>query len=393
MAEYGITDKGFSRKRLDLLLQELNSEVKAIFGENFNVSPESPDGQINGVVSESNANLWEIAEEAYNAFNPSLAKGNTLSNLVQINGITRIAAKASRALLTASGTAGTVIPQNSIVKTSDTEVEFLTEQQVTILSGGSVDVFASATITGPIQALAGTLTEIETPITGWDSVTNTEDAILGNDEETDPELRARRRRSVARDAQSIIDSIRAEILAVAGVTQLVILENDTSADPDAQGLPAHSIQAVVLGGEDANIARAIFLKKTLGANTFGEVTVNIQDTQGFDHPINFSRPVEVPIYVVVNITVIDEFPAEGPEQIKQAIVDYVNGDLVTGRGFFLGDDVIHSELYTPINTVPGFTVDDLFIGTSASPTTDNDIPIDITELATFDIANIEVVES
>jgi predicted oxidoreductase (fatty acid repression mutant protein) len=29
------------------------------------------------LVSESNANLWEIAEESYNAFNPSAATGVT----------------------------------------------------------------------------------------------------------------------------------------------------------------------------------------------------------------------------------------------------------------------------------------------------------------------------
>jgi hypothetical protein len=84
MSDYGVSSTGFKRKRLNLLLEELNSEVKAIFGDNFNVSPESPDGQINGVVSESNANLWELAEEAYNAFNPKAASGVTLRNLVQL---------------------------------------------------------------------------------------------------------------------------------------------------------------------------------------------------------------------------------------------------------------------------------------------------------------------
>lgn len=67
MSEFGISAEGFKRKRLDQLLAELNDEVKSIFGDNFNVSPESPDGQVNGTISESNANLWEIAEESYNA--------------------------------------------------------------------------------------------------------------------------------------------------------------------------------------------------------------------------------------------------------------------------------------------------------------------------------------
>ena len=131
MSDYGISSTGFKRKRLNLLLEELNAEVKSIFGENFNVSPESPDGQINGVVSESNANLWEIAEEAYNAFNPKAASGATLSNLVQLNGITRLPATKTRAELNLTGDSGTVIPAGSLVSTADTGDQLATESTVT----------------------------------------------------------------------------------------------------------------------------------------------------------------------------------------------------------------------------------------------------------------------
>ena len=65
MSDYGITETGFKRKRLDQILDELNGAVKAVFGDNFNVSPESPDGQINGVIAEVFANLWEGFEESY----------------------------------------------------------------------------------------------------------------------------------------------------------------------------------------------------------------------------------------------------------------------------------------------------------------------------------------
>ena len=389
MSNYGITSEGFKRKRLDQLLEELNDEVKSIFGDNFNVSPESPDGQINGVISESNANLWEIAEDSYNAFNPSAAIGVTLSNLVQLNGITRLAATSSRAQLTLTGTAGTVVPDGSLVSTSDTGDQFSTEVSVTLDGAGNGSVFASAINTGPITALSGTITEIDTPITGWSSVNNLSDAQVGTNEETDVELRSRRERSVARDAQAIIDAILAGVANVEGVTQTVVLENDTNST-DPNGLPPHSFQVIAVGGIDEEIANVIWLKKPAGILSFGSTTVQIIDSQGIPHDISFSRSTTVDIYVEVDLTTYPEYPANGDELIKKAIVDYANGDLVAGRGFSLADDVIYTRLYTPINSVQGHEIDALRIGTSPNPTGTDNIAIGATETSQFLTVNITV---
>ena len=389
MSDFAISDTGFKRKRLDQLLSELNSAVQAVFGENFNVSPESPDGQINGVVSESNANLWEIAEEAYNAFNPSSAVGVTLSNLVQLNGLTRKEATFSRARVDITGVGLTLIPAGSTISTSDTSSTFTTIEDLTLSAGGIGSVFVDSTVTGSIIALAGTLTIIDTPVTGWDTVTNPLDATLGSNEETDVELRARRENSVARDAQAIIDAIFAAISAVPDVTQVVVLENDTNV-VDGNGQAPHSTHAIVVGGDDAEIAEAYFLKRTPGITTIGSTTVPVLDNQGIPHDTSFSRPTLIPIYVIVNLTIFPDYPGNGDEVIKQAIVDYANGDLILGRGFSLAEEVIYSELFTPINTVQGHSVDSLFIGIAPVPTGTANIPIAFDETSSFVIANITV---
>ena len=389
MSDFGISTTGFKRKRLDQLLEELNDEVKSIFGNNFNVSPESPDGQINGVISESNANLWEIAEESYNAYNPSSSSGVSLSNLVQLNGITRAEATPSSSILTLTGDSSTVIPVGSLVSTNDTKVQFITESEVILDGGGNGTVKANANITGPIIALASTITVIDTPITGWSTVTNSLDAIIGTDEETDPELRSRRERSVARDAQAIVDAIFAEVRAVSGVTQTAVLENDTDT-VDGNGLPPHSVHVIAVGGDDQDIGEAIFIKKTLGATPFGTTTVQVLDDQNIQHSMSFSRPTEIDIFVVVNLTTFSGYPSDGDDQIKQAIVDYANGDLIEGRGFSLGEDVIHSQIYTPINSIQGHTVDSMFIKISSPADQTADITISITEISKFTITNITV---
>lgn len=388
MSDYGISATGFKRKRLDLLLNELNTEVKAIFGDNFNVSPESPDGQINGVISGSNADLWEIAEVSYNAFNPSAASGVVLSNLVQLNGITRLAATPSTVTLTLYGTPGTTIVASSSFSTVDTNDTFLTDEEVVIGSGGSVTVKATADSTGAIQAVSGSITEIDNPISGLSSVTNLEDAVEGTDEETDVELRARRARSVARNAQAIVDSIYAEVAAVSGVTKVVVTENDTEFT-DANGLPPHSFHVVAIGGDDSEIAEAIFIKKSI-ASTYGTTTISVTDSQGFPHDINFSRPTEVPIYVEIDLTTYPDYPSNGDDLIKQAVVDYANGELVQGRGFSLGEQVVLSRLYTPINSVQGHEIDAVRIGKLPSPTESENISINPTEISLFSIDNIVI---
>ena len=47
--------------------------------------------------------------------------------------------------------------------------------------------------------------------------------------------------------------------------------------------------------------------------------------------------------------------------IAANIVEYANGNLVEGEGFFLSDDVIQSRLFTPVNSVPGHDIISIFI--------------------------------
>ena len=48
------------------------------------------------------------------------------------------------------------------------------------------------------------------------------------------------------------------------------------------------------------------------------------DSQGIANPISFSRPIDVDIYVHVEVTIVNRntFPDNAAEQIKQNIVDF-----------------------------------------------------------------------
>lgn len=389
MSSHGLTDQGFNRKRLDEILTDINSDTAAVFGENFDVDPDSPQGQQNGLLSGSFADLWEIAEAAYNAFRPTAAVKASLSELVQLNNITRQAATPSTVSLTLGGTDGTIIPSGSQAQTSDTNQVFATLTDVTI-TGGIAIVDAASVNLGPIGAVAGSINTITTPVTGWDTVTNPLDADLGTEEESDEDLRVRRKNSVSINAQNVIDAIFARVSNVPGVSSTTVLENDTSADPDANGLVAHSFEVIVQGGDNNEIAETIYITKPAGISTNGNVTVNVTDSQGFAKPIKLTRPTAINIFVQVDGTKGPNYPTDGDDQIKQAIVDYAAGQLVDDRGFGVGDDVITSELYVPANIVDDVSISALQIGLSAGAVGTANIPIDLRELSDWDTTRIAV---
>jgi len=386
---FGITDTGFNRKRLDDILVDKNDAIRAVFGVDVNLTPQSPDGQLSGILADSDAALWELIEDAYNAFNPDGVTGVQQDNLVELNGINRLPATSTTAALDLVGLANLVIPAGVIVATA-TGVQFAIPNQVQLDGAGiATGVPSNAVIAGNVAALAGTITTIVTAISGWTSVTNPADAIPGTNEETDSDLRVRRQASVAFPSQSILDGIFAAISNVAGVESVTVLENDTNV-VDSNGQDPHSVQAVVKGGADQDIADALFFKKAAGISTVGTTTIAVVDTQGISHDINFQRPVEIDIFVIVNVTQTTGYPVTGDADITQAIIDYANGDLIAGRGFGVNQDVIHSEIYTPVNRTPGMTVDSIFIDTSASPSATADIPIAFNEISNFITANITV---
>ena len=244
-------------------------------------------------------------------------------------------------------------------------------------------VDAVATEPGPLPALAGTVTQIVTPILGWDSVTNPTAASLGRFRETDEELRLRFANTKFTRGINTIDSISSDVSLVEGVTSVLVYENDTNAT-DANGLPPHSFLVVAVGGTQQSIAQAIYVNKPSGIQSFGNIETDILDSQGIPHTIGFSRPTLVDIFIDMQITTDEDFPVGGEELIREAILAYAVDNLL------VSDDVFLSRLYTPINQIPGHRVDSLQIGLSVPGLGTSNITIGFDEIANFIKSNITI---
>ena len=246
--------------------------------------------------------------------------------------------------------------------------------------------------TGPVQAPAGTLTNIISPLLGWDSITNPIDAELGRNLETDTELRIRRRISLAIAGATTLPAIRSALLALSSVEAAVVIENDTTVT-DGDGRPAKSFEAIVLGGTDEDIARTIWEDKPIGIETHGDVSVVHTDELGVPRTINFSRPTEIYTHLRISYTINPEetFPtATGENAILQAA-------LATGNNLSIGDDVIPARFFGPIySTVNGIGELTVEVATSAGPLDPpgayqtTTLSIGSTEVSSFDSSRIIV---
>lgn len=236
---------------------------------------------------------------------------------------------------------------------------------------------------GPYPAATGAIDTISIPIVGWDSVLNPVAATTGRLQETDEELRERFRNSKFIQSINIIEALVDALRNVPGVTDVVVYENDT-VDTNSLGIPMKSFMPIVLGGLPSDIALAIWQNKPAGISSGGNTTVQIADSQDILHDISYKQPTPTPIYMKLNVTDIGGMPGDAVALLKQELATY-------GReNYLIGDDVVYSRFYTPINSIPGHQVNSFTMGTAPNPTGTSNIVIPFDGVATFDSANISV---
>ncbi len=477
----GLSDQGFTIKRLPELLQDGRDEGTELFqdqvspGDVVDVSTDSIIGRLIALKTPAEVDLWEAAQQVYSAFDANAATGISLDNMVMLSGIpARFENTYSTAQVLLSGDISTTIPVNSYISSQATGKRFYTLSD-TVLDTNSVsgftvgvvnvqastlytvtytrqgvsrvisytssatpsaieiinglfaaitsafteidaqvvgetvvfdltDVFAPVDVNvssnlatfkivkladvraeeyGPIEQPFNTITTIVTTRLGWDGVYNPIAASPGRIRETDEELRLRFRNTKFERATGTVESIYSALFNLVGVEQVYIEENDTNIT-NANGVPGHSFLVLVEGGVSVEIAKAIWENRPGGILSVGNTTIQITDKFGYTRNISFSRPTNQSIYVQLSLTTDQNFPESGEDKIREAIINYL--DSLT-----IGQDVIYSRLYTPINSIPGHQVNSLLIGTDENNLSASNIVIPFDTVAQGIAENIVFV--
>lgn len=365
-------------------ISDLVAQYKTIYGQNTYIPEDSADYQMMSAFVAKVADTMSAAVLAYNARSPLSAVGAGLDGIIKVNGLTRKRASSSVATLLLTGVPNT--PLNNCAAQDENGFLWSLPAQVTIGAGGTVSVQASCQTTGAIVAAAGQINQRATPTAGWVSVTNPLDAVPGLPIELDSALRARQSISVALPSLTRLEATIAGIARTPGVTRYNVLENPTGS-VDAYGNPAHSVSCVVEGGLDADVAQAIYANRGIGPFTNGTTTVTVTGASGNTMPIRFSRPAYVPIYVSLSVHPLLGYTSDTTAAIKAALVAYQNS-------LQIGELVVQSELVgatlsvRPNPDLPMFSVRALTLGTAATPTLTDDIPMTYGQVASGVLANI-----
>jgi uncharacterized phage protein gp47/JayE len=335
-----ISSAGLTIPSFQDILADLLAQFQTIYGSTVYLGLDSSDYQFIAAVALKIYDTNAAVQLVYNARGPSVAIGSDLDAIVKINGLARLPATYSTCQVTCAGTPFTTITNGIVQDVNGNQWGLPTT--VVIGSGGSVSVTATAVNPGMIQAVANTLTIRATPTAGWLSVTNPNAASAGSAVEADSALRARQAVSVALPSRTTLGATISAIAAVPGVTRYNVAENATGAI-DANGLPAHSISAIVEGGVSYAIAFAIYQNKTIGCQTFAQFgTVNITVTDPFipsqTTVITFGRPTYIPIVVGIVAQGLTGYTSATTAAIQTAVVNYLNS-------LQIGQAVIYSEIY------------------------------------------------
>lgn len=387
---FGVTPTGFNQKMIDDIESDVEARQKTTFGSQLNTGAEGLVGGYNASINASIAEAWEVLAAVYRSFYPDSANDESLENVGAITGAEKLPATKSRMVVACTGTPSTILLTGRVASVAGSGDRFASIADATIGGGGTVDVIFDSEEFGPIPGPAGTLT-IETPVAGWAGAANALDAVPGRNLETDEEFRVRRADLLRAQGDAVVEAIRADLLEVDGVIQVFVRNNRTDF-VDVNGLPAHSVEAIVQGGTDEDVAQALFETVAGGTETFGapgqKVTETITDSQGFDHEMNFTRPDTIDIWIEADVDVIAaDYQADGDDQIKAALV-------LVGDGFGAGEEVIYERLQAEQFAISGVKDStDFTVGTAPSPTGKVNIPIDLREIGDFDTSRITVVST
>lgn len=481
MSNIFVTSGGFLKKTLAELKLEYEALFQAEFGSDIDLDPDGPFGQIIGILSKRDADLWDGAEEIYNSRNVNAATGQSLDNIAAETGVIRIDAIPTRVEdVILYGDEGTVVPLGKQVRqatnaallfslevgvtisaaaarhiqitiddpaaggivytvtingTAYTYTSIISDTRAIVLnalvalinagawtgtpsnSGNTIlnlidtDFDFSVVVSGTMDieligsggifvcdadgvnpVPANTLNTIVSPVSGWDTVNNPSAGITGAEKETDDAFRLRRQKALI-SGNATEEAIRSKLLTqVDNVSNAIVYSNRTMIT-DGEGRPPKSFEAIVVGGTDAAVAAKLWETMPAGIESYGNTTVVVTDSQGFSQSVEFSRPESTYVWVKVWRALFseEEYPANGDDLIKQAIVDWALANQTIGK------DVVRQRLSIPVYSVPGIGDILIELAETAAPSPPPgaysavDIVIGAREIPVFATSQITVV--
>ena len=320
---------GLTIKTRQEIFDELKANFQGIYGSDINLDSNSPDGQLLQIITQQAIDIRQIIQDVYNSYSRDKATGVVLDERLSLTLDTRQGATFTivpidvtvNATVTLSGLDSFANEEAGIGYTiSDDNGNNFILLDTTTLTAGTTSLNFRAENIGQQLITLNTITNQVDKIIGVVSVNNSQGAlIIGQDSESDFDVRIRTDKTDFKNAQNWITSIQSAILSLDGVTDCKAYDNQNNTT-DTDGILPHGIWVIAEGGANSEIADVIYSKIT--ANPMkGSVSVDITQSNGLIKTIKFDRPTAENLYIKFNIQTIESGFIFNESEIKQYIVD------------------------------------------------------------------------
>jgi len=370
-----LTPAGFSAPRGSDFYQRFVDDINASGTGPWDFSYDEPLGQ---VVAEQSVLLGEVSEGLQAVYDSRIvdnAVGIALDDLCAVVNVYRLDAYAGSVTLRLYGTAGTVIPAGKTAQGGglDGLTLWAISDTATIGVGGYVDATAVATETGALAAPIGSITTIDTPVSGWTSVDNLAAAAAGSGIETDAELRVRRKISMKNTGGQSVQAIGAALYAIDGVQGAIVVDNYTTASTVIQGvtLDQKSIAAILypasLTADQIEQVATVLAKQGVGGiEQMGSETATITDSRtGVSRSVYWDYASSKSVTTDITVVLAAGYVLSDVQQpIIDAITEHIDAIELSHPYYLL-------DVYSIIGAVDGVTGATVLLdGSSANVTAD-----------------------
>ena len=370
--------------------ETIQNEFLAALGSDLSLEDSTPQGRLIDIETNNRTAVINNNVAIANSINFNLSSGITLDAWGANFDLERNPATSSSVIATITGVAGTVISSGSTAQTQNGDL-FYAENDITIPPSGSTTATFLSVEKGEIPCPVNSLTKIIDGTLGWETINNTTAATLGTLEQSDASFKQEFYNNGLFGGMSLIEDYDNALMRVSNVISARVIDNglSTAKVVDNITLLAHSVYACVDGGNDTEVANALFYRKSAGSNWTGlagqTVTVNVvEPTYGDTYQVIFNRPTQIQIYATVSASAGTTTSTNLSEDIKTAISNYINIHKI-------GETVSILQLAQAINSeIPGIILNTIAIGTSSGSQSTSNITIHVNQVAKISSENITV---
>lgn len=337
--KFGVTDKGFVKKRINDIEASITNKMISKGYENFSINPYSVEGVLLGIISDEFSKAWNGIEETYNSRYFDLCIGMQLDNHGKNLLLPRIMGKYATTTLQFTTDLEITIPKDTIVRIRDTNLNFKTVSDLKINSSLKGEVQAVAVKSGPVyNTQPNTITEMVNTVVGIVSVTNTVPATGGDGIENDDVYREALKIANRSRGGSTVDAITIELRKLPEVNGALVLEN-TGDEIDENGVEPGKIKVFIEGIATENIAKTLHKYGAFGIKTQGDTTYKIENIGGQIVDVNYNMFKSVPVHVKVVLLNSEKPAIQLKENITKNIEEYVrNANYLEGR------KIVHNQI-------------------------------------------------